>query len=368
MSSIDVIVPCYRYGQFLRECVQSVLSQSGLDIRVLIINDASPDNTADIAGDLLREDSRIRYLQHDTNKGHIYTYNEGIDWASSDYLLLLSADDYLLPGALQRAVALMERHHQVGLTFGNAVEIDPQGGKGLTNCLVCQDGERILTGAEFIALSGPRNIVPTPTAVVRTALQKKVGGYRKELPHAGDMELWFRLATHGPVGFVESAQAVYRRHASNMSLSYAVQRYLPDLEQRKAALDCFFESCGPIVPNSVRLRRTMFYILALDAVGLASSAFNDGELVLADQLSAFAIRSCVEVKRSWAWAMLTCKRRMGPRMWQTLQPTANRMRRTVGAAVQLNRLSLNAKLLSRRRKPSEACSEAIRLTQEKGTA
>jgi glycosyltransferase involved in cell wall biosynthesis len=55
MSSVDVIVPCYRYGHFLKECVESVLAQSVQNVRVLIIDDASPDNTAEVAADLVKK-------------------------------------------------------------------------------------------------------------------------------------------------------------------------------------------------------------------------------------------------------------------------------------------------------------------------
>ena len=108
MSSVDVIVPCYRYGHFLRGCVESALAQTGADVRVLIIDDASPDNTAEVATELAKEDSRVSFFRHAVNKGHIATYNEGIEWVSGDYMLLLSADDYLLPGALARAAELMD--------------------------------------------------------------------------------------------------------------------------------------------------------------------------------------------------------------------------------------------------------------------
>jgi len=74
MSSVDLVVPCYRYGHFLRECVESALAQAGTDIRVLIIDDASPDNTAEIATDLSKESSRVTFVRHVTNKGHIATY------------------------------------------------------------------------------------------------------------------------------------------------------------------------------------------------------------------------------------------------------------------------------------------------------
>ena len=53
----------------------------------------------------------------------------------------------------------------------------------------------IMSGTEFTELGESRNIVPTPTAIVRTAMQKQVDGYRFELPHSGDMEMWLRLAS-----------------------------------------------------------------------------------------------------------------------------------------------------------------------------
>jgi hypothetical protein len=294
-----------------------VLTQSFRNIRVAVINDASPDHTAEVALDLVKQDSRVSYIEHSTNRGHIYTYNEGIEWVSSDYLLLLSADDYLLPGALHRAVAIMERHPEVGLIFGNAFEMDEKGRQTVTNCVRCE-GARILSGLEFLSLSGARNIVPTPTAVVRTALQKKVGGYRAELPHSGDMELWFRLAANSSVGFIPVPQAVYRRHASNMSLSYVGQAYLPDLAQRRAALKSFFESCESLIPEPRQVRHRMLVSLAVDAVGCASTAFNDGNFELMNDLLTFALEISSSVRLSSAWAKLACKRAVGLKVWQML--------------------------------------------------
>ena len=120
MNSVDVIVivPCYRYGHFLRECVESVLMQSFGNVRVLILDDISPDNTAEVGAELAREDSRVTLVRHHINKGHIATYSEGIDWISGDYMLLLSADHYLLRDyILEKYVNLLDGHPEVGYTF-----------------------------------------------------------------------------------------------------------------------------------------------------------------------------------------------------------------------------------------------------------
>src|SRR5262249_50316333 len=122
MSQVDVIIPCYKYGHYLQACVESVLSQQGVVVRVLILDDCSPDNTPEVAGNLALRDGRVEYRRHTVNHGHIATYNEGLlEWASGDYVLLLSADDLLTPGALERAVRLFDSHPEVGLVYGRQI-------------------------------------------------------------------------------------------------------------------------------------------------------------------------------------------------------------------------------------------------------
>ena len=165
MSVVDVIVPCYGYARYLEECVHSVLSQRDVEVRVLVIDDASPDNCSEVANLLRASDSRVHLITHTKNQGHIRTYNEGIAWASADYMLLLSADDYLLPGALGRAVALMEQHAQVGMVYGKAIEFFDAGDGGARPEVPASSGTaEIVDGAGFVEASGIRNIVPTPTA------------------------------------------------------------------------------------------------------------------------------------------------------------------------------------------------------------
>jgi glycosyltransferase involved in cell wall biosynthesis len=122
MAKIDVVVPCYNYGRFLEACVGSVLNQSVHDVRVLIIDDASSDNSALVAQRLAAGDPRVEVKIHSQNQGHIKTYNEGIEWAESNYFLLLSADDLLVPGAFERATGILDREPHVVLTYGRGID------------------------------------------------------------------------------------------------------------------------------------------------------------------------------------------------------------------------------------------------------
>ena len=264
MSRVDVIVPCYEYGHFLRECVESVLSQEGVQVRVLVIDDASPDGAAGVAAQMAARDERVLFRRHAVNQGHIATYNEGLAWAGAEYQLLLDADDVLAPGALLRATRLMDVHPHVGLTYGRArVTHDP--GREIFET-VSDYAWRIVEGPawiEGICASG-LNDVYQPTSVVRTSLQKEIGGYRPELPHSADMEMWLRFAAYGSIGFIEAWQACYRVHGANMSLRY---KGVPDFHQRKACFEMFFSQCGHRLADSERLRKLAFRRLGAHAAG-----------------------------------------------------------------------------------------------------
>jgi glycosyltransferase involved in cell wall biosynthesis len=333
LARIDVFIPCYNYGCFLHQCVNSVLDQAGVEVRVLVIDDASPDNTAEVAAALAREDPRVTVIRHSTNEGHINTYNEGIEWASADYMLLLSADDYLLPGALARATNLMDAHPEVGFTFGNVIELSDNGTETPLKSIIeptNDSGKRILNGCELIELSGADDLVTTCSAVVRTELQKQLGGYRHELPHSGDMEMWLRFAAHASVGFIFAHQGVYRRHSASMSTAYysisgGRQIYtkngcLADLHQRKSAFDCLLERCDDVLPRSEDLCRRLHRRLSEMAMVHAHTALNEGRMEQSRELSDFALAVWPEIKSSPAWVKLTCKRWIGARTWRALRP------------------------------------------------
>src|SRR5215831_13362910 len=237
MHQVDVVVPCYNYGHFLQSCVESVLNHQQVAIRVLIIDDASSDDTAQVATNLAARDNRVQFRRHVINIGNIGTYNEGIEWARGDYFLILSADDYLLPGSLFRAASVFAAHPEVVLTCGQVAVADKNDFIPKISRQGNKSNYHIMTGQEFIlatCANSSENPVWTPTAVVRTSAQKQVGGYSKTLPHAGDLEMWLRLAHFGSVAVLESYQAVYRRHGLNMHNSFAG---VPNLRQHLLAFE-----------------------------------------------------------------------------------------------------------------------------------
>lgn len=265
MSTVDILIPCYNYGRFLDACVQSVLSQSIKDVRVLIIDDASTDDSAKVAERLARDDKRVSLSVHEQNRGHIRTYNEGIAWAEGDYFLLLSADDLLVPNALARAVTVMDSNPDVGLTYGAcAVWHDNSAMPRLDRVSKPFSWDRVNL-VQRLCETGV-NFVPTPTAICRTSVQKAIGGYRQELPHAGDLEMWLRFGAHGGVACINSVQGIYRKHDRAMSNAYWAQ-VISDYQQRRLAFDMFFESDRRVMSPQLKKQAK---------TALADSAFQNG--------------------------------------------------------------------------------------------
>ncbi|CAN5611925.1 glycosyltransferase family 2 protein [soil metagenome] len=324
-SRIDVIVPCYRYGHLLHDCVQSVLSQRGVNVRVLILDDASPDDTEAVARALAGKDERVELRRHATNRGHLPTFNEGLDWASGDYTLLLSADDLLAPGALQRAAEMLDQNPNVGFVYGRAVTMRDETPADMT---AVADGytSRIIPGDQFLhdACHTGDNVVLTPSVIVRTALQKKLGGYHARLVHTGDFEMWMRFAAYGDVGFIDTTQAFYRVHGQNMSAGYSRLR---DIEQRQAAFDVLFDAHARQIKHADALRHTARQALATTAFWAGNQLFDDGDVDACKSFHELAIRIDPSMNRSGAWRRFQLKRLIGPAGWLAIRPLFWRMKR-----------------------------------------
>ena len=118
MNTIDIAIPNYNQARFLPSAVQSVLAQGIDDIRVLIIDNCSTDNSLEVAEELAERDGRISLVRHTQNVGAIASFNEAIDWASATFFTILAADDQLADGSLRRSLAVMEANPAAAFAYG----------------------------------------------------------------------------------------------------------------------------------------------------------------------------------------------------------------------------------------------------------
>jgi glycosyltransferase involved in cell wall biosynthesis len=250
--SVSVVIPCYNYGSYLTQCVNSVLDQPGVRVDILIIDDASTDGSDQVVRRLGAQDKRIRTIIHTENQGNVATYNEGLMHVTGDYTLLISADDLLTPGCLARATALMEEYPSVGFAFGSPVVLrDPD----LPPARTTAKRWIIWPGHNWIwqRCKNGENALRSPEGVMRTSVLREIGGvFQAHLPHACDFEMWLRHATASDVGYIAGAdQAYYRIHATNM---HHRMDALGDYSQRLGSFDTVFSERSGVLKEVDAMR------------------------------------------------------------------------------------------------------------------
>jgi hypothetical protein len=158
------------------------------------------------------------------------------------------------------------------------------------------------------------NCISSPEVVVRTSVQRAVGGYDPACFHASDLNMWLRIAAVSDVAYVRGApQAIYRIHPGSMLRSQ--DAVMGDLHERKAAFDSFFATEPPLA-DAAELQAMVSRALARQALWQASRAYDrdlvDGPDALpVDELVAFAVGMCPDVRRLREWHGLRLRRALG---------------------------------------------------------
>jgi glycosyltransferase involved in cell wall biosynthesis len=331
MTSVDVVVPSYNYGEYLPACIESLFTQEGMKVRALIIDDASTDDTPDVAARLLSQYPDLEYRRHSRNTGHIPTYNEGLlAWAVAPYVLLISADDLLAPGALKRAVDQMEPNREIGMVCGMALLFESRDDivrAPTARSPSLPDGPdvQIFPTAQLLLHCVHGNPIATPTAVVRTELQRAVGPYAPELPHTGDMEMWMRFAVNSEIAVTRFVQAYKRLHTGNMGKNYLALR---DLRERLKAIEYAFARDSQTYArhglSQDYVRRTM----ADEALWVANGFIDVADRGAARDCLKFASELRPAIVKSTAWRKTRLKLRLGPRLWEELRSAATLLGRS----------------------------------------
>ncbi len=111
---VSVIVPCFNHAKFLSEALQSILNQTHQDWECLIVDDGSPDNTAEVARQWCEKDSRFKYLYKE-NGGLSSARNYGIQNTKGDYILTLDADDFFEATFIEKALKILIENQNTGI-------------------------------------------------------------------------------------------------------------------------------------------------------------------------------------------------------------------------------------------------------------
>ncbi|MBP1078561.1 glycosyltransferase involved in cell wall biosynthesis [Microbacterium terrae] len=316
---MSVVIPCYNYGHFLPTAVESVVTQEGVDVDVLIIDDCSTDDSLQVAERLAERHPSVRVHRNEKNLGLIGTANTGLAGVTGTYALLISADDALAPGALARAAALMDANPDVGLTYGPVTYSTgdelPQDVPDPASHWVIWDG----TDWAARLFENGENQIYSPEAIVRTSTMREVGDYDPTVPYTSDLQMWLRFAAQGNVGFIAgTVQAYYRVHGGNMSLTQGGmtgdRRELSELRHRMDA----FESAAPSFAHgddylSHARRAVARYALLLARIERDADPASD----YIDELVTFATTLDPSSRRRAAWAASRTRRVLASALTRT---------------------------------------------------
>ncbi len=215
--TVSFVVPCYRLAHLLGQCIRSVLDQTYQDWELLVMDDQSPDHTADVARSF--RDPRIRHVRNEVNLGHLRNYNRGIELSRGKYIWLISADDYLRTRhVLDRYVQLLERAPNVGYVFCPAVSVRDGVEEGVVDwCAVHGEVDRIIPGRELLKRLLFQNTIVAASGMARRACYETIDCFPLDMPWAGDWYLWCVFALHHDVGYFAEPMVCYRQHGLSMT-------------------------------------------------------------------------------------------------------------------------------------------------------
>jgi len=124
---VSIVIPCYRGEKYLAQAIESCLAQTYPELEVIVVDDASPDRCAEIAQNYSQKDTRVRLIRRKRNGGVSRAFNTGFRAAKGAYYSRLAQDDLLLPTAMERMVAYLSDHPNVGLVYGEMLKVDHEG-------------------------------------------------------------------------------------------------------------------------------------------------------------------------------------------------------------------------------------------------
>lgn len=208
VPKVSVIVPAYGHGGLIGETLASVFAQTFTDHEIIVINDGSPDDTAERLRPLT-DAGRIRYFEQ-ANVGQAATRNRGLAEARGEYVAFLDDDDLWPPDKLAWQSEWLDARPDVILVAGSHVLVDARGEVLESPAM---KGGRLTLGR---LLSGEHFTSPGQT-LIRAAILREAGGFDPALWGTDDYELWLRLSQFGAMDAVPRPTLRYRVHAHNAS-------------------------------------------------------------------------------------------------------------------------------------------------------
>jgi glycosyltransferase involved in cell wall biosynthesis len=238
---VSICVPTYERSHLLRQALESALAQTFTDFELLVVDNASGDDTEAVVRSYT--DSRIRYLRNPSNIGHRVNWNVCLKLARGRYINILPDDDAMLPDNLRRKLEIMERNPQVGLVHSKYHLIDANGRVTRENTNWGHGPERggnVMEDRKFI-LTAPYNLINISAALFRRECYDRLGGFTEEVRYAWDWVFFMRIALYWDVYFLNEALVLWRIHSGSLT-SINVNQEIAKLHENLGAKRAICES------------------------------------------------------------------------------------------------------------------------------
>ncbi|WP_010479312.1 glycosyltransferase family 2 protein [Thermococcus zilligii] len=219
--TVSVIIPTYNRAKLLKRAINSVLNQRFGDFELIVVDDASPDNTPEVVESI--DDGRIRYIRLKKNSGGPVARNTGIKKARGKFIALLDDDDEWLPNRLELQVKKFEDLEKgFGVVYGGFYYVAQQDGRILGRRLPKYKGD-------VYGYLLKENFIGSPTLLIRRECFKKAGLFDPALTSSQDWDMWLRIARYYKFDYVDEIIAKYYVHGRQ--ISFNMGKYIPGRER-----------------------------------------------------------------------------------------------------------------------------------------
>jgi glycosyltransferase involved in cell wall biosynthesis len=205
---VSIIIPTYNRGHLIGQTLESVRRQTFTDYELVIVDDGSTDNTAEVVHELAPD---ARYIRQE-NEGIPRVLNRCVLETRGEYVSFLGSDDALAPRAVERGAALLDAHPAVGIAYGPAWLMDEEG--RLTHLLKPPFAKEayVRSGREEIADLLMSNHIVATTVMVRRRCFEEAGLFDLRLHLYEDWNMWTRIFKRWDAGYINEPIAFYRVH------------------------------------------------------------------------------------------------------------------------------------------------------------
>ena len=218
-KAITCIIPCYNCEKYVLKTIESLIHQTIKPIEIILINDASNDNTLEILRETEKEYSDIiKVIDLADNKGASYARNFGVHNSRGDYILFMDSDDIAEPVLIEEYQYRLdqlnyEKEDKYILCYSAYIQIDEKDNQISEIVRGIQVKPEETLGYEFV-----RNyIISTSGVFVKKDFFIKSGGFNEKIRYSEDWDLWLRLACLGGFAYVDKPLIRIRRHDTNLS-------------------------------------------------------------------------------------------------------------------------------------------------------